>query len=238
MPYPLRLEMERTRRRIREYLLNVFTGYTFKAKEPKIGLYGVTALEFIQREQASSWHYKTAIGRREGDDAEYNNKSADKLTVMHGERVWFADQSGRICTGIAHYNINNMWWVITGRYDRRNIACFEIFVECPADLRTKRNARQRRNRLESLLTKATTSMNFERAAVLRDILFPKAEPLYMIWHKEKHVYFGVNYCGYTNSETGAGKYTREELKPYLKGELENKQFKAVLICGEPLAMAA
>lgn len=36
MPYVLRLEMERTRRRIRDYLCNVFSGYTFDSKSRSI----------------------------------------------------------------------------------------------------------------------------------------------------------------------------------------------------------
>lgn len=175
MPYVLRLEMERTRRRIRDYLCNVFTRYEFEPPEPKRGPGGVTALEWVQARVRACCHYNKELDRRSGEESSYNNKSADAAVVKHGERVWFADRHGRIREGMAFYNINNMWWVITGRYDVHNVASFEIYTRCPDRLREKRNADIRAQRLDQELAKAIKKMQFERAATLRDIMFPERE---------------------------------------------------------------
>lgn len=222
MPYLLRLEMERTRRRIRDYLLNVFTGYTFEAEKRSIYRKPLerTAMERIQEHYAESWHFQ-------GDWAQYveknstpsmigcfngNRKSAEGILLEHGQRVYFFDWHGRICTGTALYNINNMWWIVTGKYDFANKASFEIYTKCPENPRVKRNARLRRKRLEAELAKATEAMKFERAAVLRDILFPGDPQLYVVWHQDHKAYHCAGFCGYTSDKNKAGKFTAEEVR--------------------------
>lgn len=231
MPYPLRLEMERTRRRIRDYLCNVFTGYEFKPVEPKCGIAGVTAEQAAAHARKSSGHYVAALDHAK-ISMTCNYKAADGGTIVHGASVFAIGSKGRIITGTAYYSLNDRWQIVTGRYGLTSASAHEIFTANPGALRVKRNERSRRQRLESELTKATLAMHFERAAVLRDVIFPTKEPVYMIYHKEKHVLFGTNYCGYTNDQATAGKYTREELKPYLHGALETDRFKAV-----PVGMA-
>lgn len=172
MPYLLKLEMERTRRQITNYLCNVFTGYIVQERDPEMGFLGVTALEWIQNHTRKCWHFKKDIGRRSGEDIPGNNRSADNLTVKHGKKVWITDYNGRIRTGIAYYNINNMWWVITGKYERFNKSSFQIFVKQPKDLRAKLNHKLRAMRLNQLLKQSIEDMNFEKAAILRDILYP------------------------------------------------------------------
>lgn len=175
MPYLLRLEMERTRRRLRRYLCNIFGGYRFEPGRPERGPNGLTALQWVEQDVRRCWHYDENTGRRAGEGRPYNNKSAEGLQVVHGSRVWFADPKGRMLTGTAYYNINNMWWVISGRYGLWNVASFEIYTLQPGDLRTKRNAALRRDRLKRQLDAAVKTMSFERAAVLRDILHPAAD---------------------------------------------------------------
>lgn len=222
MPYLLRIEMERTRRRIRDYLLNVFTGYTFEAKKRSIYRKPLesTAMERIQDHYAESWHFK-------GDWVEYveknsapsmigcfnsNRKSAEGVLLEHGQRVYFFDWHGCIATGTALYNINNMWWVVTGKYDYTNKGSFELYTRCPENPRIKRNAKLRRRRLEAELAKATEAMKFERAAVLRDILFPGDPQLYVVWHKDHKAYHCAGFCGYTSDKNKAGKFTAEEVR--------------------------
>ncbi|RKP44727.1 hypothetical protein [Pararobbsia silviterrae] len=212
MPYLLRLEMERTRRRIRDYLCNVFTGYTFTEPERNRGFNGVTALEWIQAHYEASRHYDKATGRPRGDEVEYNHRSAERARVVHGQRVWFADYKGRIQAGTAYYNINNMWWVVTDKFGLRNIASFELFTKCPDNLRVKRNGRDRRKRLEAELATAVSTMNFERACTLRDILFQKEMPLFHVWHDEHEMYHCAGFCGYTRDSSKAGKFTADECK--------------------------
>lgn len=218
MPYMLRLMMEHTRRRLREYLLNVFTGYAFDpGRDLKVGpgRYGVTAMEAVLESRKHSGHYVEALGRaRFSNEAE---KSGDGLLLEDGMRVYAQDWNGRIVTGIALYSLGGNWTIVTGRYSStHNVWHSQVYVNSPGALRRKRNESKGRKRLEGEMSKAVAAMKFERAAQLRDILFPKHEPLFMIW-SEKHggAYFGPNYSGYTTDTLHAGKYTRVELKPYL-----------------------
>ena len=211
MPYLIRLEMERTRRRIREYPCNVFTGYAFEDKtRARIGLMGVTAIESIESDNKASGHYRPDLGHAGGHDSPYNNRSADGGVVQHGARVWFADRKGRMVVGTARYNLGSMWWVVTGKYDRSNVSSHEIYVTKPDNLRVKRNASLRRQRLEKEMAKAVAAMQFERAAVLRDVLFPGAPALYVVWNNDHGLYHREGFCGYTADMSKAGRFTAEE----------------------------
>lgn len=235
MPYLLRIEMERTRRRIRDYICNVFSGYTFDEKRRSIYRRPMeqTALERIQEHYAESWHFKgedfAAYAARDGCGMAYNRKSADGALLEHGQRVWGFDHHGRCFEGTALYNINNMWWVVTGRYSYTNVACFDLYAAYPPNPRIKRNSERRRARLESLMAAAVKAMKFERAAQLRDILNPNGEPLYLIKCKGDGLYFAPNYRGYRKDPVDAGKYTRAELRPYLRDGLETDQHVAVAV---------
>lgn len=178
MPYLMRIEMERTRRRIRDYLCNVFTGYVFKPVATSRST-GAAALELIEQSYRESSHFKGDLTKYTISD--YNNRSADNGVVEHGARVWFADRKGRIVTGTAYYNINNMWWVVTGRYDHTNVASFELYMQLPDNARVKRNGPLRRRRLEAELASAIGAMKFERAELLRDLLFPDNPELFNVW---------------------------------------------------------
>ncbi|MCG7598367.1 hypothetical protein MHM84_01040 [Halomonas sp. McH1-25] len=214
MPYLLWLEMERTRRRLRTYLCNIFFGYEFKdakndGRNENRGPGALTAMEWVEACWRTSWHFK-------GDTSAYkisdcNRKSADGKLIEHGQRVFFTDRKGRMNTGIAYYNINNMWWVVSGKYGVSNEASFSIYVDSPGDLRRKRNEDLRRKRLEGEMAKAVNAMDFKRAETLKQILFPQPEPLYLIWHKGHGVYHRPGACGYTSNPVEAGKFTWDEL---------------------------
>jgi hypothetical protein len=224
MPYVLRLELERTRRRIRDYLCNVFTGYSFKdtghGRSAKCGFMHLTALEWIAGAYRDSWHFK-------GDWTEYlaahsnprmggcfnsNRRSADGALLDHGQPVWCFDYRGRIQQGTAYYNINNMWWVALGQYDVTNKAGFELYTTCPGNPRVKRNADRRRKRLEAEMANAVSAMKFERAAQLRDILFPREQALFNVWHDEHQLYHRAGFNGYTSDQSQAGKFTADEVR--------------------------
>jgi hypothetical protein len=214
MPYLLRLEMERTRRRIRDYLCGVFDGYEFDAgkrdgRSNKRGFMHRTALEWLQGCYATSGHFKGDLASYQ--ISPYNSESADKTPLQHGQRVWFYDRKGRLNVGTAHYNINNMWWVVTGRYDVTNEASFHLHTSCPGNVRVKRNADIRRKRLEGELSKAVLAMNYERAATLRDLLFPKDAQLFMVFHEDHDAYHGPSFRSYTKDTTLAGKFTAAEV---------------------------
>lgn len=231
MPYLLQLEMERTRRRIRDYLCNVFSGYEFEDSRRLVmgpGRGQVTALEYVLHDQKNSGHYRPELGHaRFSNDAQ---DSGDGLVIENGMRVYAQDYTGRIVTGNAYYCLNGNWSIVTGRYGKlHNVWHKQVWVNSPGDLRCKRNESTRRKRLEQEMSKAVARMDYQRAAALRDVLFPKDQALFLIFHKEKDVYFGPGYRGYTSDTTDAGKYTRDELEPYLHGALETDRFKAVKV---------
>lgn len=212
MPYVLRLEMERTRRRIRDYLCNVFEGYTFEPpREPPMGLKGLTAEEKAAHNRRTSGHYRPALDRAE-ISMPSNAVARDGGTIEHGARVWALDHKGRVITGTAYYSLNNRWQIVTGRYGLTYAGTESIFTSPPENLRVKKNDRQRRQRLEGLLADAVKAMDFDRAKVLKAILWPQPEPLFHII--KNGAYFGPNYCGYTSSPVDAGKYAKDELRPY------------------------
>ena len=216
MPYVLRLQMERTRRRLRDYLCNVMDCYTFDTKRRSIYLKPLerTAMECIQAHYDESIHFK-GVGwdKRKAEPGMAGNlMSADGVMLDHDQRVWFFDRKGRINTGIAYYNINNMWWVVTGRHSYTNLANFELYAALPDNFRAKRNGNLRRRRLESELSKAIKAMDFERAATIRDLIFPRGERLFVVWHEEHKAYHCANFHGYTTNIIDAGKFTTTEVR--------------------------
>lgn len=212
MPYTLRLEMLRTRIRIKTMLMTRYPLYTFTDESPVIGISGVTAKEAIMHDLRGCWHFKKDLDRRGGEEQCGNNKSKDNKVITHGATVYTTDSKGRLIVGEAFYNINNMWWVISGKYGRSNKASFEIYVDCPGDIRVKRNERMRRAKLESELNKATAAMDFKRAELLKNILFPNNEPLFVVRHTGHRAYHRANFSGYTDSVIHAGKFTKDELR--------------------------
>ncbi len=167
MPYLLSLEMERTRRRIRTYLRNVFPGYSFEDRRWRMEMVG-PALERIERSYKQSWHFK-------GDASNYtisdcNRRTRDGSRLEHGQRVWFFDRKGRCRTGTAYYNINNMWWVACGKFELRNLACFELLSAAPSAPRAKQNTKLAIEVLSRLVDACVKRADFERAALLRDVL--------------------------------------------------------------------
>jgi hypothetical protein len=211
MPYTLRLEMERTRRRIRDYLLNVFTGYAFNPPDPKIGADGATALEYAKHSQRTSVHYVERLGRANFNSPD-NGFTGDGVAIEDGAKVYAITSDGRVVFGAAYYSLNGRWMVVTGKHGIEWAYHKELYAACPGDPRVKRNSRQRRNRLEGQMAKAIKAMNFERAAQLRDILFPGAPALFAIWNEQHSLYHRAGACGYTNDMSEAGKFTADEVR--------------------------
>lgn len=166
------------------------------------------AMAAINRDYASSWHSDKTLGRPVCSQS-CNSKSGDGATVEHGATVWFADGKGRLCRGVAYYNINNMWWVVTNRYGRTNKGSHELFTRPPADLRRKRNERVRRLRLEQELAAAIRRSDFRRAELLKRIAFGEAAT-YGIWSVKEQAFYRPNRSGYTTDTIAAGRYSWAE----------------------------
>lgn len=211
MPYVMRLEMERARRRIRDYLLNVFTGYVFTPSAPKIGINGATALEYAKHSQRSSGHYVERLGRASFNSPD-NGFTRDGIAIENGAKVYAITSAGRVVFGSAYYSLNGCWMVVTGTHDIEWAYHRELFAACPGDPRVKRNAGLRRLKLESEMAKAIKAMNFERAAVLRNILFPGAPALFAIWNTQHNLYHRAGTRGYTSDLSEAGKFTADEVR--------------------------
>lgn len=168
----------------------------------------MSAMDFIAENYRTSWHADKELGRPVAK-CDSNRISCDGETIQHGHTVWFADQKGRIRCGTAYYNINNMWWIVSGEWSLSNKATHEIYTRQPVDLRKKLNERRRRGRLEAELALAIRSMKFLRAETLRKILFGR-ELTYGIWAKDHGAFYRSNYSGYTTDSIAAGRYTWDE----------------------------
>ncbi|KPF47091.1 hypothetical protein [Rhizobium sp. AAP43] len=168
---------------------------------------GIPALARIEKRYAESWHTDKHLGRPICT-CDSNRKSSDGSLLEHGQTVWFAGPGGRILRGTAYYNINNMWWVVAGG-KLHNESSGRLFASQPENLRTKRNARERRNRLERELQTAVQRMDFQRAHILKSILFGN-EQTYMIWARGNAAYYRSQYAGYTTDSAAAGRYTKAE----------------------------
>lgn len=201
----LRLELEE--RRITAWLsARATVKVSCSNRAPSRG--GLSALAYIEAGYAESWHSDKALGRPVCH-YDHNRKSRDGHLLEHGSTVWTTDRTGRLIRGTAFYNINNMWWVVTGSYALDNKACHEIYAKQPEDLRRKRNERERRLRLEKELASAVSRHNYRRAETLNRILFAD-QPIYRIWSRKNDCFYAPQFCGYTADENRAGRYTRAE----------------------------
>lgn len=215
MPYLLRLRMERTRRRMCEYLMHVIDGYVVEDKSPRatrVGPGGMTALDAVLNSMKASAHYREELGRA-SFGMDINNLSRDKQRLENGMRVYSKDWYGRMICGVAYYQLNDRWYLVTGKYDYTCVNARDVFVGNPGDLKIKRNERRRRDRLENELAKAIKTMNFKRAEVIKNVLFPPETQLYVVKHPEGK-YHRSNFSGYTNNIIDAGKFTMDEIGSY------------------------
>lgn len=175
MPYLLRKQTEMTLGNLEQMLTDKFNYPAATHTFPFPGINGSTALEFVQNHIATSGHFKPALGRADWH-GDYNRKSADGQLLEHGAPVYYLDRKGRWVFGTAYYNLNNMWWVVTGKYGWSNEGSHSLFVAKPEDLRTKSNSGVAFRRINALIAKAAADRDFMRAHVLQTVLeqrFPK-----------------------------------------------------------------
>lgn len=176
---------------------------------------GETADESIRRHTLESGHYNEGLGHAEWH-GNYNRRTADGKLLEHDTTVWFYSHNGRLQRGRAFYHLNNMWWVKISRYEFTNLASFELYAEMPTDVRKKHNPKLRRHRLEQKISAAVERMDFDRAKLLKHVLFGR-EPLYRIWNNETSLWWRTNSCGYTDQVTQAGLYWESEAARIVQG---------------------
>jgi hypothetical protein len=171
-------------------------------------------MDLINADNKKCWHYKPELGRRDWN-SDSNRKSGEGQLLEEGMRVYCRDYSGRWVTGVTRYNINNMWWVVTGRYDRLNVASWSIYQVAPADPR-ETGSKKRRLKLENLMAKSVKNLDFTKAQIFKDLLFGNQA----LFHIKKGDYFyRPGACGYTNNQIEAGKYTKEEIQHHQDSSL-------------------
>lgn len=220
-PYLLRLEMYRTRNRIRDYLCNVFSGYEFR--QPKLTSANPDPLAYFNQTWDGEYEIKRGTHRFErredgwSSDKEINwwdRTDADGQRLNHGDIRWSRDSKGRLLQGKVYGGINGMWLFVygSGHGAFSHCHCKDLFTLNHGLTPRKENQHLRRRRLESELSKAVVAMEFERAAKLRDLLFHKDEQLFVVWHKGHNLYHGPGFCGYTGNINRAGKFTAAEVE--------------------------
>jgi hypothetical protein len=157
-------------------------------------------MEYAAHDRRTSGHYVAALDRARVCNPGYD-KSADGHQLENGTPVYGQTRDGRIIIGIAFYSLNGNWQIVSGRYGLNYVWHKQIWINSPGNVRVKRNADQRRKRLEQELAKAVKEMRFERAAELRDILFPGDQPLFNVWHSEHQLYHRAGFSGYTSDQS-------------------------------------
>lgn len=147
----------------------------------------------------------------------YNARSAiEGVLIQQEDKVFFRDK-GRWMTGIAHHNINNMWWVLLPSGEVRNHGSFHLWTITPPNLRGRQfNEDYIERQIHKAKLKAYENNEGKRAQALRDQLLP-AEPYYVIslkhtGKKDRTItLWGVAGSGYSDDFTHAGQYSKEDI---------------------------
>lgn len=170
MPHLIGLRYELARR----HLVEIFSshGYPFEPARP---FRGIDAIRDAQAELADFHRCDWVRAPR----SPYNVRSAAGREIRDGDVVYFRDNwRGRVGRGIAHYHINNMWYVLLASGEVRNEACFRLYhrEDFTEPLKGRRVLpRLARDRLKQRKQEAVAAERYERAARMRDALarFPE-----------------------------------------------------------------
>ncbi|MDM1021639.1 hypothetical protein QSV37_15200 [Acinetobacter sp. VNK23] len=173
MPYLILLEMKRTRNRIRKLIQDNFD-FTFnddfkrKNRFDLVGPEGITAYEWIQEDyKQDGITLEKLQADPHGYNSPYNNESADKKRLIHGQDVWFYDRKERLNIGKAYYRSNSMWWVVTGKYAYTVVSNHRLYTEKPHDVRLKGNKKIRKERISQAIFDAKNKGNLLLAEKLQ-----------------------------------------------------------------------
>ncbi len=181
MPYLLRLQMEVTRRQLRDYLINVFDGYVFSPHpvsspnpDPLAYFNGRWDGEYEKRRGTHRFERGPDGWPSEREIKCWDRKDADGRALSQGDVRWLRDRQGRLRRGRVYGGINGMWMLVygPGPRDHTHESARTFFTYAPDMPRKQVPEHQRRKRLQAELALAVSAMNFERAAVLRDVLCP------------------------------------------------------------------
>ncbi|WP_256775461.1 MULTISPECIES: UvrB/UvrC motif-containing protein [unclassified Stenotrophomonas] len=182
MPYLLRLQMQITRCRLRDYLVNVFDGYVFTPE--RVSSPNPDPLAYFNASWDGEYEKRRGTHRFErGPDgwpseraiSSWDRKDADGRPLSHGEVRWMRDRQGRLRRGRVYGGINGMWMLVygPGPRDHTHESARNFFTYAPDMPRKQVPEHHRKKRLQAELARAVSAMNFERAAVLREVLCPE-----------------------------------------------------------------
>jgi len=161
MPYLVKVAFRYAFQQVTAYLKS--QGYITTDDDPARDAWERVA--YLRREMVSRRYYKGTV-------ESYNAKDRDGVMLRDGDIRYYRDHQGVLWRGIVMHNINNMWWVVSNDHIYHNIASFYLFSlppGCPLvrKLRPKTVCIQR---LQQEKAKAVQREDFEKAAILRDIL--------------------------------------------------------------------
>lgn len=102
------------------------------------------------------------------------NKDREGVPFRNGMVRWIRDRKGYLKRGVIYTNMNSMWQIIygPGKSDTTWVSCYELFTLQPSDYRGRYFPDDhRKGRLKKELDKEVKQMKYERAAVLRDLIY-------------------------------------------------------------------
>ena len=169
MPYLMRKTVQLALARLVAGLRETFDVTVTEPTPARPSPDGLTAEQWVERRSRESGHFRPELGRADWH-GEYNRRTADSQVLEQGCIVYFTDPKGRWQTGRAYYNLNSMWWVVSGRYAVTNKPCHELWCTRPEFLRKKDNRSYSLKRIEKLITAAVSKQDFLRAHALSQVL--------------------------------------------------------------------
>lgn len=139
MPYMIKLVVRNEARHISEFLEGlgciVDSEKQYKLATDKIKFSYVNSCHY---EQKSMEEFELSDLDGQTDKYSYNHQDRDKKAIHNGELKYFRHWDGRLSRGIVYHNLNNMWWVITNKYELRNVVDFELFDPTEQDFKVRR----------------------------------------------------------------------------------------------------
>lgn len=139
MPYMIKLIFRNEARHIKEFLESLGciddTVKQYKLASDKIKFSYVDSCHYKQK---SMDEFELEDLNGQTDEMSYNRQDRDNKTIHNGELKYFRHWDGRLSRGIVYRNLNNMWWVITNKYEIRNVADFKLFDPTEQDFMVRR----------------------------------------------------------------------------------------------------
>jgi len=139
MPYMIKLLFRNEVSHIKQFLKSLgcvdATDKQYKLATDKLKFDYVESCHYPQK---SMEEFELSDLNGQTSEYSYNRQDRDGKVIHNGELKYFRNWDGRLSRGIVYRNLNNMWWVITNKYELRNIADFKLFDPTEQDFRIRR----------------------------------------------------------------------------------------------------